>query len=676
MPNVDLGSEILEVQQWISLAGQALARFYDGDEGIFYRNSRKFLDSTKKKSKFPTSTNRSFYALLEYLRFLREEDWGGIAGISHIQNIEEILKGVSEKYFSLNIQKMRRSNVNNYNIFTDSHLFLSVACLKTLCKHKKDIAVDIKKLRRSVGKIAGETLDNLTKGGFGGKLTQDQEIHDFITLHAIRGIDAFDSELLDHKAKPDVYKLQERVKETVLKLLAYDFSGISSKFDPVELAFSISLLNRLGTSDVVQLTNRAVKSIVDAQAKDGAWPATRLISYEAPDNVHIASYEIALSLTDLLIRKLSEGDTAFFNLVYPAIRKSFELVKSHYTVLENSSGWVNDHTRKKDIVESWATAVVLSFLLHFHDALQFMLQQSVLSKYRLAADPSYQLVSAKNPWPDMIPALRDMAIDDKILAEMSDPSEQGKIRSGIKQQILEPIQQSWINRPDGSSVILYGPPGTRKTSMAISIGRAIGWPVIIFSPPDFLRQGGLEGFEASADEIFQDLSRLRRVVVLFDECEEFFKSRIENSTPSNRTSGAFITSGMLPRLQMLRDTRWILFILGTNSKLEDLDEAVRRKGRFDFVEEIGYPTLHAQISYVQRKLGQDQLLDAITKSLRNYAETENLGPGMPPISFSIIDELLKEIKKIRQQERHINHERISTILREKLSHPGPKHLID
>jgi SpoVK/Ycf46/Vps4 family AAA+-type ATPase len=101
----------------------------------------------------------------------------------------------------------------------------------------------------------------------------------------------------------------------------------------------------------------------------------------------------------------------------------------------------------------------------------------------------------------------------------------------------------------------------------------------VLSPPDFLHNGGIEGFEALADSVFDDLLRLRRVVVLFDESEGFFKTRKSNEPLESRTTGAFITSGMLPRLQALHDNRWIVFVLATNSPLDELDEAVRRPGR-------------------------------------------------------------------------------------------------
>jgi hypothetical protein len=135
--------------------------------------------------------------------------------------------------------------------------------------------------------------------------------------------------------------------------------------------------------------------------------------------------------------------------------------------------------------------------------------------------------------------------------------------------------------------------------MVEELADVLEWPLITLSPPAFLRNG-LEGFEASADEIFGDLMHLRRVVVLFDECEDFFRWRPQKMQIENRTIGAFITSGMLPRLQKLRKLQWVVFVINTNIEAFELDPAVTRRGRLDKVARVGYPVLDAQLRYLDR----------------------------------------------------------------------------
>lgn len=185
---------------------------------------------------------------------------------------------------------------------------------------------------------------------------------------------------------------------------------------------------------------------------------------------------------------------------------------------------------------------------------------------------------------------------------LTDSTADNSIVTGVRDEVLHPVLTSINERPvETASFLLYGPPGTRKTSFVVEMAKELSWPLLTLSPPVFLR-GGIEGFEAAADEIFEDLVHLKRVVVLFDECEEFFRARprVDATAMESRTVGAFITSGMLPRLQRLRDERWIVFVINTNVEAFELDDAVTRRGRLDKAARVGYPELQAQLRYLKR----------------------------------------------------------------------------
>ncbi len=151
-------------------------------------------------------------------------------------------------------------------------------------------------------------------------------------------------------------------------------------------------------------------------------------------------------------------------------------------------------------------------------------------------------------------------------------------------------------------------------------------------------KGGLETLECSKTEIFEDLLRLRRVVVLFDEMEDFVRARASKQRTESRTEGAFITSGMLVPLQELREKSWVLFFLGTNLELRSLDDAVTRLGRFDFAERIDYPTVSAQISYINTRLKRPGISEIVTSSLTDYGK-ELSKKYKANVTFSHLDEL-------------------------------------
>jgi len=209
-------------------------------------------------------------------------------------------------------------------------------------------------------------------------------------------------------------------------------------------------------------------------------------------------------------------------------------------------------------------------------------------------------------------------------------------------------------------MILWGDPGTGKTNLAERIAESLNWPFITVSPPDFLRQGGLEGIESAANDVFHDLAQLRRTVILFDECEDFFKKRGRKQKFESRTIGAFITSGMLPRIQNLKKKRWSFLFLATNSQLEEIDEAVRRPGRFSASLKIGHPDVAAQCAMVDKFLSKDkpakgmpsaEAIALFKSGLERYHDARSLAieddrrsgkRTFPVVSFLMLQQLVRD----------------------------------
>lgn len=171
----------------------------------------------------------------------------------------------------------------------------------------------------------------------------------------------------------------------------------------------------------------------------------------------------------------------------------------------------------------------------------------------------------------------------------------------------------------------------------------------------------MEGFEASAAEIFEDLSRLRRVVLLFDECEDFFKKRPKNQDVGSRTIGAFITAGMLPRLQALREKRWVIFVLSTNSQLSELDDAVTRLGRFDWAHEMRHPSPAARIRYLKQYIAgspieQDvikafsEFFAANTDTAVSFAHLDEFANAMAQFAAGQVEEMLRRLGQIVREQ--------------------------
>jgi hypothetical protein len=138
------------------------------------------------------------------------------------------------------------------------------------------------------------------------------------------------------------------------------------------------------------------------------------------------------------------------------------------------------------------------------------------------------------------------------------------------------------------SLVLHGPAGTGKTTLPESLALTCGVPLVEVTPSDIV-VAGAEAIERRARTVFEALSLLTRVVILFDEFDPVLWRRNPNDS-NPRTVFSFLTPGMLPKLKTLHDRtskRSVAYILITNL-IGGLDEAAVREGRFD--EKIGiYP---------------------------------------------------------------------------------------
>ena len=153
------------------------------------------------------------------------------------------------------------------------------------------------------------------------------------------------------------------------------------------------------------------------------------------------------------------------------------------------------------------------------------------------------------------------------------------------------------NSPAQYSLILFGPPGTAKTTICSAMASYLQWNFVTIDTACFLRDG-LEHVAARMSYIFQRLQAVDKTIILFDEIEEFC---LDRENPALSMESRLLTTAMLTQLNALRSKQSNIFIVATN-RLRSFDAAVTRPGRFDMLLFVGTPNKQARIDRLAKKL--------------------------------------------------------------------------
>ncbi|MAT70864.1 MAG: hypothetical protein CMJ58_15220 [Planctomycetaceae bacterium] len=242
--------------------------------------------------------------------------------------------------------------------------------------------------------------------------------------------------------------------------------------------------------------------------------------------------------------------------------------------------------------ESWPTSVAHMFLARLGDRLDECIHSTVLEKL---GDRAREMPKdGGESWRKYM--------DSPFLKaqECGLPENRNSVQKLIEAEILAPAEgdartnciSSHFTLSRRRSAVLFGPPGTSKTTLCKSVAKRLGWHFVELSPSDFLG-GGLEGIYDKVTEIFEDLLDLYGVVILFDEMDALVQSRDANEkeTPGGAidVTQKLLTTSMLPKLQRLNEGGRAIFFMATNY-IGNFDGAIIRSGRFDLLVHMGPPS--------------------------------------------------------------------------------------
>jgi AAA+ superfamily predicted ATPase len=170
-----------------------------------------------------------------------------------------------------------------------------------------------------------------------------------------------------------------------------------------------------------------------------------------------------------------------------------------------------------------------------------------------------------------------------------------------------------------TAIMLFGPPGTGKTTFAKGLASKLEWAFVEIQPGELAVEGQDRQAQRLA-QIFDRVVTLPAAVVFVDEVEDIASVR-----HSDRKVGPSVTNEFLKQIPRLRESANHLLICATND-VARLDPAVLRPGRFGYVLPVGPPDDDARRAIWQRFLrditDEDVDLDALVAASHRFTPAD------------------------------------------------------
>lgn len=148
-----------------------------------------------------------------------------------------------------------------------------------------------------------------------------------------------------------------------------------------------------------------------------------------------------------------------------------------------------------------------------------------------------------------------------------------------------------IRPPKG--ILLYGPPGTGKTLLAKALAHESEANFIAIKGPQLLSMWIGES-ERGVREVFRKARQAAPCIVFFDEMDALTPPRGGGDGQATER----VVSQFLTELDGIEELKGVVVLAATN-RLDRIDPALRRPGRFDYLVELPIPDRDARLAILQ-----------------------------------------------------------------------------
>ena len=163
----------------------------------------------------------------------------------------------------------------------------------------------------------------------------------------------------------------------------------------------------------------------------------------------------------------------------------------------------------------------------------------------------------------------------------------------IKQELKEAVEWplkyeelfSGTNTTPTKGILLYGKPGTGKTLLAKAVANESGVNFISVKGPEIISKYVGES-ERGVREVFRKAKQAAPTILFFDEIDSLVPSRSSGGDSSHVTER--VISQFLTEMDGIDKLKGVMVLAATN-RLDLIDSALLRSGRFDLLMELPLP---------------------------------------------------------------------------------------
>ncbi|WP_430505451.1 CDC48 family AAA ATPase [Haloparvum sp. PAK95] len=226
----------------------------------------------------------------------------------------------------------------------------------------------------------------------------------------------------------------------------------------------------------------------------------------------------------------------------------------------------------------------------------------------ISEKPAEEIVEETTGGPEGTGEGPDVAYED--IGGLDDELEQVREMIELPMRHPELFKRLGIDPPKG--VLLHGPPGTGKTLIAKAVANEIDASFHNISGPEIMSKYYGES-EEQLREIFEEATEEAPAIIFMDELDAI--------APKREEAGGDVERRVVAQLLSLMDgleERGQVVVIGATNRVDAIDPALRRGGRFDREIEIGVPDRDGRKEILQVHTRNMPLVDEI--DLDEYAE--------------------------------------------------------